>query len=564
MSPVPEERTVLRRVLPSLTVSFLLFAPQFAALEAPRNRYFLFWNRTDTLTLCLAVVLVAAAGLAVSLLVDRRGGPGLRSFRDQVFAVLFLVAIAVNLPRAARAPFMLEFLHPHRDAAIAVLECLLALLAVAWIWLLLFRRRFLCGAARVACLVLSPLAPIVMVQTWFAPGYAFPREPIPTAAADDPPGGTPILLVVFDEWSYERSTTGDDFLAELPSLRAVRAGSFFFTHATSSASSTYTSIPELLYQTADYRSIPGVIVSWRDFPEVLPLHHEIVNPPAGTGGSRDTLFSMPQRSGYLTCVVGFYLPYRRILGDQVDYVRTYSDYPRGDGFEDRFLQNVAQSPQYWRLPGISTAWKKAYAEVFSEHWLRLNQRLLDDFETLESGTGPRTMVFLHLPVPHAPFIYDAEGAYTGPFPIHSRMSEDIDADIMDGSPDDYHRSLGHLDRVVARLVERLRAHGRYDDALIILTSDHAWRNDPTLPHTPGPRVRHVPLLVKAPGQRSPHTVDGPVVLSRIGPLVQAAVAGTLDEAAAARLIETITGGDTGAPATTPPGAPATTPATPGR
>ena len=552
MSPLQEEKTALRRVLPSLTVSFLLFAPQFAALEAPRNRYFLFWNRADTLSLCLAVVLLGAAGLAVSLLVDRRGSPGLRSFRDQVFAMLFLVAVAVNLPRAARAPFMMEFLHPHRDAAIVVLEALLALLAGAWVWLLVFRRRLLCGAARVACLILSPLAPIVMVQTLFAQGYTFPREPIPAAAVGDPPAGTPILLVVFDEWSYERSTTGDDFLADLPSLRDVRAGSYFFTHATASASSTYTSIPELLYQTADYRSIPGVIVSWRDFPDVLPLHQEIVNPPAGTGGGRDTLFSMPQRAGYLTCVLGFYMPYRRILGDQVDYVRTYSDYPRGDGFEERFLLNVAQSPQYWRLPGISTAWKEAYAEIFSRHWLRLNERLLADFESLEGSAGPRTMVFLHLPVPHAPFIYDAEGAYTGPFPIHSRMTEDIDADIMDGSPDDYHRSLGHLDRVVSRLVGRLRADGRYDDALVIMTSDHAWRNDPSLPHTPGPRVRHVPLLVKAPGQRSPHTVDAPVVLSRIGPLIEAAVAGRLDENEAGRLIESIAdaGAGAGAPATT--------------
>ena len=551
MSPVQEERTVLRRVLPSLTVSFLLFAPQFAALEAPRNRYFLFWNRADTLSLCLAVVLLGAAGLAVSLFVDRRGSPGLRSLRDQAFAMLFLVAVAVNLPRAARAPFMLEFLHPHRDAAIVVLEALLALLAGAWFWLLLFRRRFLCGAAQVACLVLSPLAPIVMVQTLLAPGYAFPLQPIPTAAVGDPSAGTPIILIVFDEWSYERSTTGDDFLPDLPSLRAVRAGSYFFTQASASASSTYTSIPELLYQTADYRSIPGVIVSWRDFPDVLPLHQEIINPPAVTGGGRETLFSMPQRTGYLTCVLGFYMPYRRILGDQVDYVRTYSDYPRGDGFGERFLLNVAQSPQYWRLPGISTAWKKAYAEIFSRHWLRLNERLLTDFETLESGVGPRTMVFLHLPVPHAPFIYDAEGAYTGPFPIHSRMTDDIDADIMDGSAHDYHRSLGHLDRVVARLVGRLRAAGRYDDALVIMNSDHAWRNDPSLPHTPGPRVRHVPLLVKAPGQRSPHTVDAPMVLNRIGSLVQAAAAGTLDESAAARLIEAITATGTGAPTSAP-------------
>jgi hypothetical protein len=543
MSDAPADATLPRQILPGLTVAFLFFAPQLAALEASRNRYFLFWGAADTLSLCVAVLLVAAVGLSVGGLIDRRGGPGLRAAKDQAFVILFLLAAAVNLPRLASAPFMLGILHPHRDAAIVVLQSLLALLAGMWLWLQLFRRPLLIRAARTACLILSPLVPIVIGQTFFFERYAMRQDPIPAAAADRSAGGTPIIFVVFDEWSYEASTADEDFLADLPALRALRAESFFFTRAESPATTTYISLPRLLFQTDDYRSLPGVMYSWRDFPGELGLREEFVTPAAEPGRAPESLFAAPRRAGYKACLLGFYLPYRLILGDQVDMVRSYSDYPRGDGFAERFLMNVAQTPQYWRLPGISALWKRAYALVFSRHWLRLNERLLADFEMLAGRISSRSIVFLHYPVPHAPFIYDAGGAYRGPFMINSRLSEDIDVDIMGGTPDDYHQSLGHLDRVVGRMVARLRETGRYDDALVIMTSDHAWRNDPALQHeTNDSRVRHVPLLVKAPGQTSPRTITDPVALSRIAPLLEAAARGGLDVNETARLIAAIAHG----------------------
>jgi hypothetical protein len=73
-----------------------------------------------------------------------------------------------------------------------------------------------------------------------------------------------------------------------------------------------------------------------------------------------------------------------------------------------------------------------------------------------------------------------------------------------------------------------------------MTSDHAWRNDPALHHaSDDTRVRHVPLLVKVPGQRSGRTIGDPVALNQIAPLLDAAVRGGLDETEAARLIEAI-------------------------
>jgi hypothetical protein len=121
------------------------------------------------------------------------------------------------------------------------------------------------------------------------------------------------------------------------------------------------------------------------------------------------------------------------------------------------------------------------------------------------------------------------------------MTEDIDADVMDGTPDDYRLNLRHLDRVVGHFVDTLRAAGRFDDALIIVTSDHSWRTDPTLANpAAADLVRHVPLLIKTPGQSDARTIDAPFDGRSLGPIIDLAMKGQLDAAAAAALIPTLT------------------------
>ncbi|HEV8120892.1 MAG TPA: sulfatase-like hydrolase/transferase, partial [Candidatus Polarisedimenticolia bacterium] len=110
-------------------------------------------------------------------------------------------------------------------------------------------------------------------------------------------------------------------------------------------------------------------------------------------------------------------------------------------------------------------------------------------------------------------------------------------DIMGGSRADYHRNVLHLDTVVGRIVDRLRRAGRFDKSLVIMTSDHSWRTDPDIPRTLEPeRVRHVPLLIKVPGQNERRTIDAPFDDRSLGSIIEAALDGRLDTRAADRLI----------------------------
>lgn len=554
MNAAAPERRAAERYIPPFVIVFLLFAPQFAALASERNRYFLFWDRLDTLAACASWLVLSLLGLLLGALVNRTGSAWLRDVRDQVLVGLFALGVLANLLPLLHVRHAFDYLKEHRGPATLLLRFGLALVLTGWVLLLIYRRTLLPRLVRSACLILSPIVPIVVVPALFWSGWSVGPDPLPRAAAP-PRAGTPVYVVVFDEWSFLRATEGDDFPSDLPHLRDLRARSFFFRQSRSPSRTTYLSLPELLFQSHDFPSLPNVFLMRSDFPDrVKPdAPDDGITPPAPAGHEPASLFSMAKEQGYATAMLGYYLPYRSILGDDADLVRSYCDYPRGDSFGDKMVEVTIQNPHFWRLPVVSGVWKRLYAGVFSRNWVRLNQRLVDDFDAVVRNAPDRSFVFLHFPAPHAPFVYADDGSYRGPFPINSTMTEDIDNDVMGGGPGDYHLNLRHLDRVLGHLVDTLRAAGRFDNALVIVTSDHSWRYEPSLPKpAPPDLVRHVPLLIKVPGQGDARTIDGPFDGRSLGPIIDLALRGRLDTAAAAALIPTLT--DSG-PTEPPPAAP---------
>jgi hypothetical protein len=85
------------------------------------------------------------------------------------------------------------------------------------------------------------------------------------------------------------------------------------------------------------------------------------------------------------------------------------------------------------------------------------------------------LVFVHLPVPHEPVIYDAA---RGRFRLEPGGS--------------YADNLALADRALAHLRDQLARAGLWERSWVLVSSDHGWREGP------GPD-RHVPFLLKAPG-----------------------------------------------------------------
>jgi hypothetical protein len=140
--------------------------------------------------------------------------------------------------------------------------------------------------------------------------------------------------------------------------------------------------------------------------------------------------------------------------------------------------------------------------------LRLNQptRFNDFLDNLRRSDTP-TLHFLHILLPHAPWRY-LPSAVEYNFKTFGRgfPSEKTPAPIRELAHERMLLQLAYTDRLVGQVIDRLKAQGMWDDALVVLTADHGngW--------TPGEKPRSlgvrnvpdlmwVPLFVKAPDQR---------------------------------------------------------------
>ena len=126
---------------------------------------------------------------------------------------------------------------------------------------------------------------------------------------------------------------------------------------------------------------------------------------------------------------------------------------------------------------------------------------------------------LHLFEPHSP--------YEAPEPYRSRFTHPYDAEI------------AAADAIVGRVLDRLRADGIYDKAMIILLSDHGeglnQHGEPEHGVFLYREAIHVPLIVKLPeGSRAGDTVTAVASLTDVFPTIAAATGTSLPEGVSGR------------------------------
>ena len=132
-------------------------------------------------------------------------------------------------------------------------------------------------------------------------------------------------------------------------------------------------------------------------------------------------------------------------------------------------------------------------------------------DVMVGGEGPR-LYFLHSMLPHMPFEYVPSGLryrapdYQGREVNGKRLFEAASATFADVIHQRHLLQVGFVDHLIGRLLDRLRELRIYDEALVIVTSDHgaSYRDGVprrVLTHDNYADVVLVPLLIKLPGQR---------------------------------------------------------------
>jgi hypothetical protein len=486
---------LLKRFLVAHFVAFLHFSEQIRLYTSPWNRFYALWERWQGLAL-VADLLLASLGMTTAAVLAEYAVRRWRSERlRRLFGALFLLALVSGV--AAALP--LTVLRERQSLALGVWIAGMGMVGFS----LGRDAAALVRRAATLCLLFSPIGLFSAVQVLSWPSWQEPpRAQVPIRPAA--PSHAPVFVFIFDEWSYPRSTVGGEFRPLFRNLREVCERATMFREAHSPGDQTEVSIPRLLFQN-DLDLEPRAGQTW----------WRGGDPPVRTADT-PSLFRRAQEAGDSTYMVGFYLPYPRLLGEQVDYCHTYRfEVPAGRTFLGEMGRVGLYSMAHWADPVVARLTQPWRSRIVRDHYRRLNDQFNDEMLRILGECPRNTFAVFHVMLPHWPFYWSEDGTFRNPMPEPGWAG--------------YERNLRYLDTMVGWIVQRLRDRQMYDDALLILTSDHSLREEPEPAMSEGKDYsRHVPLVIKLPGQRTGVVNDSLIHTNRLLPLFEAVLAGEHD------------------------------------
>ena len=146
---------------------------------------------------------------------------------------------------------------------------------------------------------------------------------------------------------------------------------------------------------------------------------------------------------------------------------------------------------------------------------------------LEKHRDERVFLFLNLMDAHKPYNTTPRPGFLDPpaiedqgqlldslYPLVLPGTAPLPRKELDQVIDQFDTAIAHADEAVGTLLDALRDQGRFDDAVIVLTSDHGeyFGEHHLLEHSKDvyQPALHVPLLVRKPGQTTSAAADTPV------------------------------------------------------
>ena len=376
-------------------------------------------------------------------------------------------------------------------------------------------------------LLLSPVSELVLPQD------------VQAASAGTGHSTTPVIFVVLDEFSGTSlpDARGRIDAGRFPNLAALSNDATWYRNATTVADQTTRAVPALLSgQRPDDSQLP--ISS--DYPlnlfTALEDSHSlnVIEPATDLCPERLCAQERPSLKSRL-----------RSLADDLSVVSAYLLFP--DDLEDR-LPEVDRTFAGFRKGGRDAA--ASAADIPAEGLANRPGQFAAFMHGIDGSSAKPQLDFLHIALPHFPWQYLPSGqSYDVQGPDPPGLSNEhwsAQASLPLQGYQRYLLQLGYVDRLLGRLLRRLRAEDLYDRSLIVVTADHGVSFHPDLnrrvvvPKTVGD-IANVPLVVKLPGQRSGRVEDAPVHTTDILPTVADAVGvrlhGTVDGRPMGRLGE---------------------------
>ena len=170
----------------------------------------------------------------------------------------------------------------------------------------------------------------------------------------------------------------------------------------------------------------------------------------------------------------------------------------------------------------------------------------DWIEGMPSGRG--TLSFAHVEVPHAPLRFLPSGQAYRPGPLIMPTDTSLNGwttgdEAVAFTQGRHLLQTGYADRLVGRIMDRIRDNDDFDDAMIVLTADHGISFDPfdlrrDVTATNEGATVNPPLIIKYPGQKdgvvstaSTQSLDiYPTIADQLGAVIPSTDGQPVDEA----------------------------------
>lgn len=335
----------------------------------------------------------------------------------------------------------------------------------------------------VMLLVLTPFLWLTMSQSFWIIGRYVLESPSSSIFESNPSvrpveipklaqgGARRILWLIFDEMDQRLAFEERPQDIQIPSFDRLRQTSIVATQALPPAGNTLASLPSLLSGRVVDSAKPV------DSSELLLQYADGTN---ARWSRQDNIFKKMQSRGYKTALVGWYHPYWRVLGKNLDDSRTFAgtgDHPK---FSTGGIWGNVKSEWLGLLPTMN---RQSFIHVMQE----MQENTIRLAASLEYG-----LVFSHLPGLHTPYVYDRHNdRYT------------LFRDNVTG----YFDHMVLADYTFGRIRSEMELKGLWDDTLVIVSADHWWRKSATYD---GKVDHRVPFIVKMPGQKNGIVYDKPI------------------------------------------------------
>ena len=484
-----------RRWLICEIAAVLLAGGYIGLVLSPVNRLFMYFGWRDTMAL---IVLLLVAGSSAAAVLHALAH-ATRGRSDRWLAPWFyflLVMVIFNLFPNLRQTLVKKW--PDLSGTLYYLSIWgsgTALTIGGYIW---GRMRRMASAGWRGVFLLWPLLLLLSFNLLTARKWE-PGAQNPIAMGRHAGGQqAPVIIIILDMIGYGNLFSDNGQIpTNFPCLAEFSRSAMVFHRARSCGNATVPSLPGLILQ----KEVDGPVLK-RD----AACWKIQADPAAPACRAEDFSGALPRRFravGGRAVYIGYYLPYQELMPGMWDGVYSPCFYGvawegGGDGWAATLTHHIVQYLIASKDPVAGLAKQFGlYLPLLNCYHREITRNVIETGRRyIEQCLSPGDLVFIHVPAPHPPIVFDANG---GP----SRYGREDPA----GYPD----QLRYADRLFGELVATIKQAGQWDRSWVIMMSDHGshfqdFSADPM-------EKRHVPFMVKAPGQAQRQDLDVPIRLA---------------------------------------------------